>query len=271
MVVGQTIINDEGQLKLAGGEKQGPAQPYNPYATIAVPMMAYDLATGADEELCETPKLVNPQAAAKDGTILLYDPTGPTVIRVQGGKATKLDDALPTFFLAEKGEPEINAWGEAAYYARRAILAPTSEGFVLVGPPTADGSSDTYVLRDDADAFESYEKRSSDDRVYSQAACAYRGRLFVIGSAWFEPEQRFFRATAMDVPEYPGDIPCDDPTPSPEPEPEPTPTPTSTKTSAATPQTGDPLPPASVTAMVAVAGLALVAGGVALRKRQSQV
>ena len=85
-----------------------------------------------------------------------------------------------------------------------------SDGFVLVGPPAADGSSDTFVLRDGADVFEAYEKRSSDDCVYAQAACSYRGRLFVIGSAVFEPDNRLFRATAMDVPEYPGDTPCEE-------------------------------------------------------------
>lgn len=46
--------------------------------------------------------------------------------------------------------------------------------------------------------------------MYSQAACSYRGRLFVIGSAIFEPDNRIFRATAMVVPEYPSDIPCED-------------------------------------------------------------
>jgi hypothetical protein len=106
-------------------------------------------------------------------------------------------------------------------------IAPTSDGFVLVGPPAADGASDTYVLRDDSEKFEPYGKRSSEDCVYSQAACTYRGRLFVIGAALFEPNNRLFRATAMDVPEYPGDIPCDvdpepEPTPGPDPQPDPT-------------------------------------------------
>ena len=64
--------------------------------------------------------------------------------------------------------------------------------------------------RDGSDVFEPYEKRSSEDCVYSQAACSYRGRLFVIGSAIFEPDNRIFRATAMEMPEYPSDIPCED-------------------------------------------------------------
>jgi hypothetical protein len=145
-------------------------------------------------------------------------------------------------------------------------LAPTSDGFVYVGPPAADGSSDTYVLRSGSDKFEPYGKRSSEDCVYSQAACTYRGRLFVIGAALFEPNNRLFRATAMEVPEYPGDIPCDvepegDPQPKPtptvepegEPQPKPTPTPDSNKdsvsqpASASTPADGATTTPASGT------------------------
>ena len=76
--------------------------------------------------------------------------------------------------------------------------------------------------------------------MYSQAACTYRGRLFVIGAALLEPNNRLFRATAMEVPEYSGDIPCDEepepePDPKPDPQPEPAPTPDSNKDSRARP------------------------------------
>ena len=150
----------------------------------------------------------------------------------------------------------------------------TADGFVLVGPPAADGSSDTYVLRDGSDVCEPYRLRSSEDRVYAPAACTYRGRLFVIGSAWFEPEQRIFRATAMDVPEYPGDIPCE----KDEPTPEPKPTPTSASTSATTPtarlatklpKTGDPRIPTPALIGFGACGIASVVAGIVLRKRKS--
>ena len=181
------------------------------------------------------------------------------------------------------------------------VLAPTSDGFVLVGPPAADGSSDTYVLRDGSDKFEPYGKRSSEDCVYSQAACTYRGRLFAIGSALLEPNNRIFRATAMEVPEYPGDIPCDpdpeptptpdpkpepkpDPQPTPDPQPDPTPDPqpkpqpasasttarsaTTTSTAKTLPRTGDQTTPLLV---VLLAGSATVAAGIGARKRERRL
>ena len=223
-----SIVNDGGQLKLVGGEIPDPAFPDNEFMTIQAPLMSYDLATGAGEEICSLPDgFTNPVAAAKDGTILVYSAsTSCAFLRIQDGEAAQLEGAAPDFFLAEEGEEVNGAWGNVLRNQYLCVLAPVTDGFVLVGPPANGGASDTYILRDGADKFEPYEKRSSEDRVYSQAGCTYRGRLFIIGSAWFEPEMRFFRATPMDVPEYPGDISCDEmPEPEPEPEPEPGPKP----------------------------------------------
>ena len=208
----QSIVNDGGQLKLVGGFLPDPEFPDSEFSFQAVPLRSYDLATGAGEELCSLPKgFSNPIAAAKDGTILIYSAdTNYEFIRVQDGEAVLLDEAAPDFFLAEEGEEVDGAWGNVMRNQYLSVLAPVSDGFVLAGPPSTEGISDTYIRRDGADRFEPYEKRSSDDRVYSQAGCTYRGRLFLIGSAWFEPETRLFRATVMDVPEYPGDIPCQD-------------------------------------------------------------
>ena len=119
--------------------------------------------------------------------------------------------------------------------------------------------------------------------MYAQAACTYRGRLFVIGSAWFEPEQRLFRATALNVPEYPGDIPCEKeeptpdpdpvskptpaPNPSPSPKPSSSPTPNSSKT---LPATGDLRTPTPTLIGMGVCGVAAVLVGAALRKRNGQ-
>ena len=127
MSPGQTIVNDGGQLKLAGGDKPDPENPDMPWMTITLPLMAYDLSTGAGEELCELPETQkDPQAAAKDGTILLYDAMRTTLMRVQDGQATVLEDVLPEFFLAKEGEPDVGGWSEAAHYGKHAILAPTA-------------------------------------------------------------------------------------------------------------------------------------------------
>ncbi|MBR1828815.1 MAG: S8 family serine peptidase [Atopobiaceae bacterium] len=287
----QTIVNDDGQLRLVGGSMPDPANPERPWMTVPVPVLSYDLATGAGEELCAMPvAFTNPQVAAKDGTILAYsdgvEPSAnpaPEIVRIQDGEATKLEGALPEYLSMEEAKGRAFVLSDAANYPYHAVVAPVSEGFVLVGPPAADGSSDTYVLRDGSDVFEPYEKRSSEDCVYSQAACTYRGRLFVIGSAIFEPENRIFRATAMEVPEYPGDIPCEevdpepepepepDPEPQPEPEPEPKPTPAPTpkdnpspSKKKALPQTGDDATPLLATCL---AGTLAIAMGAITRRR----
>ena len=232
MHLGQTIVNDGGKLKLAGGSMPDPEHPEQPGRTVPAPLMSYDLSSGAGDELCALPlALPNPQVAAHDGTLLIYSdgmsPTAltPAVVRVRDGQATELAGALPAF-VADSETFTYILFSEKRNTRLHGVLAPTSDGFVLVGPPAADGSSDTYVLRSGSDKFEPYDKRSSEDCVYSQAACTYRGRLFVIGAALLEPNNRLFRATAMEVPEYPGDIPCDvDPEPEPEPEPTPGPKP----------------------------------------------
>ena len=214
----QSIVNDDGQLRLVGGSMPDPAYPDRSWMTVPAPIVAYDLSTGAGDELCSMPvAFVNPQVAAHGGTILAYsdgishsNSLTPDIVRVQDGQATKLEGALPEFVSTVDAQGRMPIFDETANYPYHGVLAPTTEGFVLVGPPASDGSSDTFVLRDGSDAFEPYGKRSSDDCVYSQAACTYRGRLFVIGSSIFEPNERLFRATAMDVPEYPGDLPCEE-------------------------------------------------------------
>lgn len=246
MHLGQTILNDNGKLKLAGGSMPDPEHPELPGKTVPAPVTSYDLSSGAGNELCALPFVLdNPQVAAHNGTLLIYSngmsttALAPTVVRVRDGQATELEGALPAFVAGSEKLTYV-IFTEKMNLPLHGVLAPTSDGFVLVGPPAADGSSDTYVLRDGSDKFEPYGKRSSEDFAFSRAACTYRGRLFTIGSALLEPNNRIFRATAMDVPEYPGDIPCD-PDPEPEPEPKPTPTPDPQPTPEPTP-TPDPQP-----------------------------
>ena len=228
MLLGQTIVNDDGNLELAGGSMPDPEHPEQPWRTVPAPVTAYDLSSGAGDELCALPlALSNPQVAAHDKTLLICSDgmstmaLAPAVIRVREGQATELEGALPAFV----GDSETITYilfSEMRNIRLHNVIAPTSDGFVLVGPPAADGTSDTYVLRDDSEGFEPYARRSSEDCVYSQAACTYRGRLFVIGASLLELNNRLFRATAMAVPEYPGDIPCDiEPDPKPQPDPDP--------------------------------------------------
>ena len=179
-------------------------------------------------------------------------------------KKEYLNGALPKIVLPKEGEERMSEQGQRLDdpLIGRTALCLASDGIVLTGLPAADGSSDTFILRDGSDTFEPYEKRISDARVQSIAACTYRGRLFVIGSSWVEPDQRLFRATAMDVPEYPGDIPCDKDEPAPTPEPAPAPVP-----SRALPKTSDPTVPTPVLIGVGVCGVAAVVAGVVLRRK----
>lgn len=227
MYLNQTIANENGQLRLVGGSMPNPEQPNQ---TVPAPVMSYDLTSGAGDEICSMPVAFNnPQVAAKKGSLLIYSDginfspkLSPAVYRVKDGEAAELKGALPTLIPATEAITfnTMTSWftekGNIPYHA---VIAPTSDGYVFVGPPAADGSSDTFVLRDDTDTFEAYGKRSSDDCVFSQAACTYRGRLFVIGASLLEPNNRLFRATAMEVPEYPGDVPCEaDPDPEKDPD-----------------------------------------------------
>lgn len=281
MYVGQTIVSDSGKLMLVGGLRRmtDPDDPESSYDAPA-PAFSYSLTKGALEELFPLYGLISdPQAVVRDGNVYLYNPKNYDFSVVIDGQPSMRRDMLPDIALEtseglsmiQHREDPVIGWG---------VLANATEGIIFVGLPAADGSSETYILRDGSQKFEPYDKRASDDRVYSPAACTYRGRLFVIGSAWREPNQRLFRATAMEVDEYPGDIPCEeDPTPVP---PAPTPanpqpvTPsktgssTSTKAASTTAtrklaKTGEKTPYAAMGGAVAAGLLAL---GLGLQKRR---
>lgn len=268
---GQTLVNDAGQLRLAGGT--GPVSE-GASESAPLPYMGYDLHTGAGDAIYRlTVSTSNPSAVVKDGTCYLYDRVSQQVVRANAAGCEQLENALPpsvlpgdplaVIFAQNPNDPTVT-WG---------TLAVASEGIVFVGPSAADGSSDTYLLRDGANAFEPYARRVSDARILSSTACTYRGRLFVIASSWIEPNQRIFRATPMGVPEYAGDDPCET-TPGPKPTPEPvTPAPakgvtSNVKTSAARlAKTGDESYQgfARLTAGIGVSALAIAC---ALRRRR---
>lgn len=277
MAFGETIVNDGGQLKLVGGlvlDEGGVA---------LAPYYAYDLSTGLGEKICDPFGVVtNPQAVAKDGVIYLYNPRAYWLVVVRDGKATLYEDPVPEFVAIDKQEfPVMSENTREDPFVGWGVLSVATDGIILVGPPAADGSSDTYILNETTMKFEPYAMRATDARAQSVASCTYRGRLFTIGSSWVEPGQRFFRATKMDVPEYPGDIPCekDEPAPQPTPAPTPKPTPASTpsRTSAATatssralPKTADLAIPMPVLFGIGACGAAAIAVGSVFRRKDSK-
>ncbi|MDO5120182.1 MAG: S8 family serine peptidase, partial [Coriobacteriales bacterium] len=228
MKPGQTLFNDQGNLKLIGGwsrefdEEKGDIE-------IIEPLMSYDLNRGVTGTLIDKIPLASndPSVAARGGTIVVYDLMTMSTMRIRNGVAENLERNHPAFLMGSPDEME----GQASMYTGdpyvgRGSVSPVEGGFILMGPPAEDGSSDTYFMADDSDEFVSYGLRASDARVFSPTSTAYRGRLFVIGSSYVEPSKRFFRATEIETCEYPGDIPCDpEPEPTPELEPAPQPQP----------------------------------------------
>ena len=101
MVLGQSIVNDQGQLKLVGC---GKPDPNNPYGTLPESVRAYDLASGAGNVLCDiTETLMNPVVAAKDGTIFVYSASNRTAFyRVQGGKPSSWKRLCPISILPKR-------------------------------------------------------------------------------------------------------------------------------------------------------------------------
>ena len=271
MITDQTLVSDGGKLRLLGGFRPDGAvyegedelpDEYPEDEDYTMPVLEYDLATGVGKAICKVRQVNrNPIAVAKDGAFYIYNPQNYNLIRVTREKKEHLNGALPKIVLPKEGEERMSEQGQRLDdpLIGRTALCLASDGIVLTGLPAADGSSDTFILRDGSDTFEPYEKRISDARVQSIAACTYRGRLFAIGSSWIEPDQRFFRATAMDVPEYPGDIPCDKDEPMPEPAPKPAP---------ALPKTSDPNVPVPVLVGIGACGVAAVVTGIILRRKK---
>ena len=212
---GQSIFNDGGTLKLIGGyEKKDDEDGFS--MEYPFPLMSYDLTEGATMELDDIPlACVNPSVASYGGTTLVYTGLTGVVMRIRDGVATKLGKCgLKPLYGSDE-----ELFGEASQYEydpyiNRGTIMPVEGGFVLVGPPSKLGIGDTYFLADDSNTYVAFPKRASEARLYSQVACAYRGRIFVIAASRVESSGHLFRATAADTIEYPGDIPCE---PDPEP------------------------------------------------------
>ena len=194
-----TLAGDNDQLFLVGsGSSKDEA---SESVLLPATVRPYNPDTGAGEPICTlAEELIWPAVAVKDGIICTYDPYTGIVERVRDGKSELLEDAFSEYI------PEIAA-NETQYYwlpKRTGVLLPISDGFLLVGPAARDGSGDSFLLSDEETVFTPYEKRMSDSKVFYPAAASFDGKVYVIGSTLFEPNQRFFRATSFNTAETAG-------------------------------------------------------------------
>ncbi|MEG0218298.1 MAG: hypothetical protein RR655_08265, partial [Raoultibacter sp.] len=155
-------------------------------------------------------------------------------------------------------------------------LAPVEEGTLLTGLLSADGTSDTYLLAQEAvrgaapadaaattapvaaAAFAPYTARVSSVKFIIPAALAYEGQFYVLGISAFEPGGYVFRSTAANTLPQAGDIPAPQP-PAPDPSPDPTPQPLPTApafagNAAILPKVGDAFPAVLLVCLLAAAG-----------------
>lgn len=76
----------------------------------------------------------------------------------------------------------------------------------MVGPLSADGEADTFILSEETNAFEPHWTRLSDEKVYEPATTSYDGRLYALAASFAEPESCVFRSTYADSAEVPDDV-----------------------------------------------------------------
>lgn len=187
---GSTLVNNAGSLMLVGGN-EGDARGISSYgpnngcgdriATLAV-------------------ERINPQVVASGGSIYAYDEANNTIEIVQNGSGIVLENAFPEFMQDTNGRRSfapVRVWSEKA--------DDIVDGVAMIGPLSADGNADTYILRSDATAFEPYWLRASDEKIFEPAAASYDGRLYVIAASFVEPVGRVFRSTSIASSDIPGD------------------------------------------------------------------
>jgi hypothetical protein len=96
------------------------------------------------------------------------------------------------------GQPEtVDGTDEKLDFRRDGVLVPISGGVLLLGPAAADGSTDTYLLESGKTSFTACRRRISDDSLHSLAAAAAGDRIYVLGSALWEPNMRLFRSETL--------------------------------------------------------------------------
>ncbi|MBQ9002859.1 MAG: hypothetical protein IJ087_13490 [Eggerthellaceae bacterium] len=198
--LGAGIVNANGYLKLVGGAESD--------WTFVDDVYDYDTGLGIGDRIAslEVPAFC-PQLAVNDGQIFVYS-YGNTISQYNGtgaarhlqvifdGEAVELNGAFPDF--ADVEVPTGMTERSEAFGS----IAAAIEGLMLVGPSSADGATDTYILDWDWESasFLPYYKRASDARLYGAAACIHDNKLYAAAASEVEPEHCVFRATELIAP-----------------------------------------------------------------------
>lgn len=230
----------------------------------------------------------NPQVAYRDGAFVVSGGQN-TASQMNSAKGVERLTPLAEDKTEPLGYPYSGyvtypaGWLEAAQVDYSAVVtetgkmawapAATADGFMLVGPRSDSGKTDTYTLANEAGAVPTeYGLNASHEALFNPSALAYDGMLYVL-AATSGGSGRVFAATPVETVPQPGDYVAPDPDPDPDPGPttpqpgdgedpesEPT-TPEEEKTLKNLANTGDPLtvPLALLGAVACLAGAALLA------------
>lgn len=194
---GSTLVNNAGTLALVGGD-QGDASSVS----------SYDLDKGAAGRIATLAvERTNPQVVASGGCIYAYDPANESIEVVRDGTGTVLENAFPEFMsdsdTARTFAP-VKAWSDAK--------GENVDSIAMVGPLSADGKADTFILSEVSNSFEPHWTRLSDAKVFEPAATSYDGRLYALAASFVEPGGRVFRSTGIASSDIPGDVSRNDST-----------------------------------------------------------
>ena len=158
----------------------------------------YDPSGGAGEPLTYLNIFAaNPKVVYAGGYVYLCEYEYGNRIRVLDENMSEIEDGLIAFpeFWEGAGAP---AEGQKRIVSENDFsLVAYDDMIIFTGPAAKDGSSDTYVLRAGEKSFTPLKRRISDAEVFMPSAAVLDGRLYVIGSSDYEPEQRVFRSTAL--------------------------------------------------------------------------
>ena len=190
-----SAVNCDGDLLLVGGYHSRPFTANNLLSEYCL----YD--PGLMENLLDG-KLAAPVFDAvscyADGNLYVYgstyaerDEIRPVLQRLSGTTAQTLPDAFPELFEAEglrRGD-----FSPALHGA----FAACDEGLLWTGALSADGQTDTWILKHDATRFTPLTRRVSDADVFWPACTVHEGVFYVIGRSHFEEGHQVFRAIAL--------------------------------------------------------------------------